>query len=112
LPFRSHYVSSDGVGAGDRSQWSASEHAIDKWIKRFGWAEMPRSEALRQILAAVETATQEREKGNGGALFYRCTEPPCRMVVRHQATGKRILTVYPPLVEVMSDEEGEFDDAA
>ena len=112
-PFRSYYTSSDDLVPTGRAEWSASEHAIDKWIKRFGDPEMTRTEAQAQLIAAAETASQEREKGRDGALFYRCDAPSCRLIVRHQATGKRILTVLEREDEV-GGEEGQFevDDAA
>ena len=106
--FRAYHVAGDDPHEPRRGVWSATETAIDKWIKRLGTPEMTSTEAARSLLAAADRATREKGRGERGALFYRVNDPPCRLVARHQATGIRILTVQ--LLE--EEPEVEFDDAA
>ena len=107
--FRPYHMGADEPATAHRGQWSASETAIDKWIAVVGTPEMTRTQALAELLAAAERANRERERGEAWALFYRVIEPRCRLVVRHQASGIRILTVHPVAGEMV---EFEVDDAA
>lgn len=106
-----HLSYGDGERSYDRSTWSATEHAIDKWIARLGTPEMSRTEALWKLLEAAQSATRERDRARNGCLYYRVAEPQCRLIVKHHpASGYRIVTVM--LRDAVGEEVFEVDDAA